>query len=152
MDCRLPGSSIHVIFQARIPKWVAISCFRGSSQPRDQTQVSHTVGRHFTVWAPREVSTAEEIGKHTLHHTLQEQSHKEMGPDQTKLSLGFLVYNWTSQWLLRWQILKRTEPVLLTVRLGAGKCSPPQFLLVKASKTRQEWRGWRNIFELSLWD
>ena len=39
MDCSLPGSSVHGIFQARILKWVAISISRGSSQPRDQTQV-----------------------------------------------------------------------------------------------------------------
>ena len=38
----LPGSSVHEIFQARILEWVAISFFRGSSQPRDPTQVSHT--------------------------------------------------------------------------------------------------------------
>ena len=25
MDCRLPGSSIHGIFQARIPEWVAVA-------------------------------------------------------------------------------------------------------------------------------
>ena len=53
MDCRLPGSSVHGIFQARGLEWVAISFSRGSSQPRDQTQVSHIVGRHFTVWAIR---------------------------------------------------------------------------------------------------
>ena len=35
MDCSLPGSSIHGIFQARILEWVAISFSRGSSQPRD---------------------------------------------------------------------------------------------------------------------
>ena len=35
MDCSLPGSSIHRIFQARILEWVAISFSRGSSQPRD---------------------------------------------------------------------------------------------------------------------
>ena len=33
---------------------VAISFSRGSSQPRDQTQVSHTAGRRFTVWATKE--------------------------------------------------------------------------------------------------
>ena len=27
---------------------------RGSSQPRNRTQVSHIAGRFFTVWAPRE--------------------------------------------------------------------------------------------------
>ena len=55
MDCSLPGSSVHRIFQARILEWVAISFSRRSSRPRDQTQVSHIVGRHFTVWATREV-------------------------------------------------------------------------------------------------
>ena len=34
------GSSVHRIFQARILKWVAISLSRGSSWPRDWTQVS----------------------------------------------------------------------------------------------------------------
>ena len=34
MDCSLPGSSIHGIFQARILEWIAISFSRGSSQPR----------------------------------------------------------------------------------------------------------------------
>ena len=36
-------------------EWVAISFSRESSQPRDWTQVSHIVDRHFTVWATREV-------------------------------------------------------------------------------------------------
>ena len=42
------------ILQARILKWVAISFSRESSQPRDQTQVSHIAGRLFTSWATRE--------------------------------------------------------------------------------------------------
>ena len=39
MDCCPPGSSVHGILQARILEWVAIPLSRGSSQPRDQTQV-----------------------------------------------------------------------------------------------------------------
>ena len=35
MDCSLPGSSVHGIFQARILEWFAISFSRRSSQPRD---------------------------------------------------------------------------------------------------------------------
>ena len=35
MDCSLPGSSVHGIFQARILEWVAISPFRGPSPPRN---------------------------------------------------------------------------------------------------------------------
>ena len=47
MDCSLPGSSIHGIFQARVLEWVAISFSRGSSRLRDWTQVSHIAGRRF---------------------------------------------------------------------------------------------------------
>ena len=54
MDCSLPGSSIHGIFQATVLEWVAISFSRGSSQTRDRTLVSCIAGRHFTVWATRE--------------------------------------------------------------------------------------------------
>ena len=35
---------VHEIPQARIPEWVAFPFSRGSSQPRDQTQVSHIAG------------------------------------------------------------------------------------------------------------
>ena len=54
MDYRVPGSSIRGIFQARVLEWVAISFSRGSSWPRDQTQVSHIAGRRFTLWVTRE--------------------------------------------------------------------------------------------------
>ena len=37
MDCSLPGSSVHAVFQARIPEQVAISYSRWSSPPRNQT-------------------------------------------------------------------------------------------------------------------
>ena len=56
MDCSLPDSSVHGIFQARVLEWVTISFSRGSSQPRDWTRVSSTTGRRFTVWATREAA------------------------------------------------------------------------------------------------
>ena len=49
VDCGLPGSFIHGIFQPRVVEWVAISFSKGSSQPRDRTQVSHTAGRRFNL-------------------------------------------------------------------------------------------------------
>ena len=55
MDCSPPGSCIHGILQARVLEWVVISFSRRSSQPRDRTRVSRTVGRWFTIWATREV-------------------------------------------------------------------------------------------------
>ena len=47
VDCNLPGSSVHGIFQARILEWVAMPSFWGSSQPRDWTYVSYVscIGR-----------------------------------------------------------------------------------------------------------
>ena len=42
------------ILQARILEWVAFPFSRGSSQPRNWTQVSRIVGRFFTSWATRE--------------------------------------------------------------------------------------------------
>ena len=57
IDCSLPGSSVHGIFQAIVLEWVAISFSSRSSLPRDRTQVSHIVDRRFTVWATREVQS-----------------------------------------------------------------------------------------------
>ena len=57
MNCKLSCFSIHGIFQARVLEWVAISFSRGSSQPRYRTQVSHIVGRHFTIGATTEFLT-----------------------------------------------------------------------------------------------
>ena len=45
---------VHGILQARILEWVASPLSRGSSQPRDQTQVSRIAGGLFTSWATRQ--------------------------------------------------------------------------------------------------
>ena len=42
--CNPMDYTVHGILQARILKWVAFPYSRGSSQPRDQTQVSHIAG------------------------------------------------------------------------------------------------------------
>ena len=55
-DCGLPGSSVHGILQAKILEWAAISFSRGSSWPRNQTQVSCIADRFFTNWATREAN------------------------------------------------------------------------------------------------
>ena len=50
MDCSLPGPSVHGILRARILEWVAMLFCRGSSWPKDQTQVSCTADRFFPSW------------------------------------------------------------------------------------------------------
>ena len=58
MDCNLPGSSVHGIFQARILAQVAISYSRGSSRPRDRTHISWVscISRqilfYWATWSP----------------------------------------------------------------------------------------------------
>ena len=53
-DSLRPIDFIVWILQARILEWVTVSFPRGSSQPRDQPQVSHIAGGFFTNWATRE--------------------------------------------------------------------------------------------------
>ena len=45
----------HGILLARILEWAAFPFSRGSSQPRDRTQVSHVAGGFLTSWATREI-------------------------------------------------------------------------------------------------
>ena len=45
MNCSPPGSSVHVILQARILEREVIPFSRGLSQPRDRTRVSFTAGK-----------------------------------------------------------------------------------------------------------
>ena len=53
--CNCMDYTVHGILQARILEWVAAVPFsRGSSLPRDRTQVSHCAGGFFTNWATRE--------------------------------------------------------------------------------------------------
>ena len=52
--CDPMDHTVHGILQARILDRVAFLFSRGSSQPRDWTQVSHIAGRFFTSWATRE--------------------------------------------------------------------------------------------------
>ena len=76
MDCSPPGSSVHGILQARILEWVAISFSRGSSSPRDQTQVSCVScieGGFFTT---------EPLGK---EQSIKQE--KKKSPNLTKLTL-----------------------------------------------------------------
>ena len=49
MDC-----TVREILPARILEWVASPFSRGSSQPRDQIQVSCIAGRFFTSWTTKE--------------------------------------------------------------------------------------------------
>ena len=50
--CKNGFASPHILI--RTLAWIAFPFCRGSSQPRDWTQVSCNAGRFFTIWATRE--------------------------------------------------------------------------------------------------
>ena len=54
MHCSPPGSSVYGILQARTLEWVAMPSSKGSSRPRNWTQVSCFAGRFCSDWATRE--------------------------------------------------------------------------------------------------
>ena len=51
--CDPMGYTVHGFLHARILEWVAVSFPRGSSQPKDRTQVSSIVGGFLTSLATR---------------------------------------------------------------------------------------------------
>ena len=69
MDCCPPGSSVHGILQASPLERAAIPFSRGSSWPRDWTQVSYITGRFFTIWATME-SQLEYLSHSILIHLI----------------------------------------------------------------------------------
>ena len=59
MDCSLPGSSVHGIFQARVLEWVAISFLQGILRLKDQTWISCLAGGFFSAEPPGKTSNKE---------------------------------------------------------------------------------------------
>ena len=103
MDCSPPGSPVYGISQARILEWVALSSFRGSSQPRDQTLISCIGRRNLYHWASREAPGTVSI----LHNCKPSISpwwgHHECSipPPSKSTSLPYPVFlpRGTTQWL-----------------------------------------------------
>ena len=121
MDCSPPGSSIHGILQARILEWVAGPFSRGSSQPRDWTQVSHIAGRFFTIWATREALNMTSVVKYWNFVTVFVTSFYYPGPaspgnhGSVSVTLGWFAF---SRILCKWS---HTFYILLALFLSLSK-------------------------------
>ena len=61
--CDPMGYTDHGILQARTLEWGAVPFSRGSSRPRDRTQVCRMGDRFLTIWATREASICQQIWK-----------------------------------------------------------------------------------------
>ena len=68
-DCSLPGSSVRGILQTGVLEWASTPFPRGSSPPRDRTQVSCIAGAFFTSWTTREAPTSRVHATNTTHHS-----------------------------------------------------------------------------------
>ena len=91
MDCSPPGSPVQGILQAGISEWVTMCSSRGSSQSRNQTQVScdsYSAGWFFTAEPPRKLwGTMLLLLSHFSHVRLC--ATPETAAYQAPLSLGF---------------------------------------------------------------
>ena len=89
------GFSVHGILQGRILQWVAIPFSRGSSRPRNWTQVSCIAGRFFIVWATKEaLYLYTNICIYTYSHR---ESHAQVYWDlhaSTLTTFSSVKYNW----------------------------------------------------------
>ena len=112
LDSQTKVYTVHGILQARILEWVAFCFSRGSSHPRDWTQVSHIAGGLFTSWATRAVQVTN-IG-HTSETCI------------CFITLALVPRNvWHSD----------AKQLLLTVKMGFNwKCFFGKLLLIKTYK------------------
>ena len=116
MDCSLPGSSLQGILQARknILGWVAISFSRGSSRPRNWTQVSCIAGSFFTDWAMREV----------CHKgCFKNEKRNQLMYNQPSTGVSGELWKTSKQQFAETNCLKTFLAALRRIKLGEGKTS-----------------------------
>ena len=115
---------VHAILQARILEWVAVPFSRGSSQPRDQTQVSHIVDS-----LPAEVPGND----NTVHFSSVTQSCQTLCDPMNRSTPGLPVHH---------QLPEFTQP---HVHHREGNGTPTPVLLPGKS------HGWRSLVGCSPW-
>ena len=117
-DCNPLGSSVHGILQARILEWIGIPFSRGSSQPRDWTQVTCTAdGAKREAWIPPYSSL--------IHRHLFRLKLKKLGKATRPLryNLNQIPYNYTVEVTNRLKGLNLTERAWRTMDGGLWHCT-----------------------------
>ena len=136
MDCSLPGSSVHGIFQARILEWVAISFSRGSSWPRDRTQVSGIVGRCFTVWPTRDWANS------TVSKANVVDSSQSLAPQEPAVSIS-KESRWISQFKHKEQVYLSSAFLFCSGLQGIAGSAPTLVRLIFTQSTNSN----ANLFQ-----
>ena len=154
MDYSPAGSSVHGISQAGILEWVAISCSRGSSQPRDQTCISRIscIGRrilfHCATWEAHGVNDkADQFTQRKAHLSCHDLTCNDIIPCPPTLQMykkhcsKSLLHKWQpskklSSSFKRWHLLKNYPHSQLTFFFSpAMNCSISQQLLSNFLRT-----------------
>ena len=135
---------VHGILQARILEWLAVLFSRASSQPRDQTQVSHIAGGFFTSWASREVQEYWSGSLSLLQWIFLTQFLMNY-----KFYILFLLFYWASQVALEIKNLlanaadtRDTDSIPGSRRSpGRGHGNPLQYSCFENFKNRRAWEA-----------
>ena len=88
----------------------SLSLHQGSSQPKDQTQVSLIAGRFFTIWATREVHVTY-VFKYNLHICCSSQSYSSLLASRVSM---------LSIFSLRWYYLSAAQTFHICLGGGGG--------------------------------
>ena len=113
MDCSLPGSSVHGIFQAGILEWAVISSSKGSSRPKDQTHVfciSFTGRRLLYHWA--HILECAYHQKFSFNPSLFSWCPLPILPHSPTLFPLVTTRKWSSRFCLPWFIRKPRSPTV----------------------------------------
>ena len=68
MDCSLPVSSVHWIFQARILEWVAISCSLGWGDHLEKRMETHSSILAWKITSTEETGRLQSMGSQRVRH------------------------------------------------------------------------------------
>ena len=133
--------TVHGSLQARILEWVAFPFSRGSSQPRDWTQVSYIVGRFFTSW----------ITKKPLFETLSQGAARDVigklwkdGWTKAQAKL------WLISFLFIGNLLAGTAYISLGRRAFLLRTSASGHLAIGNTSSWDTWSSYFTIFTHSL--
>jgi len=132
-DSLWPHGIVHGLLQARILEWVAIPFSRGSSQCRDQTQVSHITGGFFNSWAPGKPFTSISSLKSDAQYFLKQKIIIEDSPI-TKVRTDPRSWYGSANTIWRMKSYTSKSP-------GEGNGSPVQCYYLKNSMDREAWRA-----------
>ena len=139
MDCSLPGSSVRGILQAQILECVAVLFSRGSSQPRDWTQVSHIAGRFFSILSRQRSPRILEWAAYPFSRKFPDPGVK-LGSPELQVNFYQLSYQGSpirkikifpnvKNWVIGNSVMKKTEPTGPTLKISGSETNDTYQLL-----------------------